>query len=196
MSEDIIKAKWDKIYAQDSAEVWPAAEVLQENRHLLPKSGSALDVACGLGANALLLARQGLSTHAWDISEVAIDKLNSVALQAGLSLQATMRDISIQPPDERSFDVIVVAHFLDRSVMPSLVAALKPGGLIFYQTFTREKVTDSGPSCADFRLKPNEFLIFFQSLRIILLREEGLTGDLQQGFRNKAMVIAQKLPSA
>lgn len=194
MSEDIVKAKWDKIYAQDSAEVWPVAEVLQENRHLLPKSGSALDVACGLGANALLLARQGLSTHAWDISEVAIEKLNSVALQAGLSLKAAVRDIGIQPPAEASFDVIVVAHFLDRSVIPSLIAALKPGGLIFYQTFTRAKVDDSGPSCADFRLKPNEFLIFFQSLRIVLLREEGLIGDLQQGFRNKAMVIAQKLP--
>ncbi len=36
-----------------------------------------------------------------------------------------------------SFDVIVVSHLLDRTLAPALVAALRPGGLLYYQTSVR-----------------------------------------------------------
>jgi 2-polyprenyl-3-methyl-5-hydroxy-6-metoxy-1,4-benzoquinol methylase len=36
------------------------------------KAIAALDLACGLGANALVLAKQGLTTEAWDISAIFI----------------------------------------------------------------------------------------------------------------------------
>src|SRR5882724_1266274 len=52
------------------ADAWP--QVLVENVHLLPTHGRALDVACGLGAGSIFLARHGLKVVAWDISPVAI----------------------------------------------------------------------------------------------------------------------------
>ncbi|HEB99563.1 MAG TPA: SAM-dependent methyltransferase, partial [Thiotrichales bacterium] len=66
-------AKWDARYRESATAV--ATEVLVENRHLLPAVGEALDLACGLGGNALLLARHGLRTTAWDLSPVAIERL-------------------------------------------------------------------------------------------------------------------------
>ena len=54
-----------------ATEARPAA-VLTEFDHLLPAGGDALDVACGLGGNALHLARCGLSTRAWDNATTAM----------------------------------------------------------------------------------------------------------------------------
>ena len=71
------KEKWDRIYQTKDHTNKQAAQILIENQHLLPESGKALDLACGLGANALLLAKHDLETHAWDISKVAITKLDA-----------------------------------------------------------------------------------------------------------------------
>lgn len=66
-----------------------------DNQHLLPALGRALALACGLGGNALLLAAHGLETHAWDISDVAVARLQERARQQGLSLHAEVRDITL-----------------------------------------------------------------------------------------------------
>jgi hypothetical protein len=60
--------------------------VLVEFQHLLPDHGVALDLAAGLGGNALLLAWYGLATHAWDISPVAMERLRGFAAERGLSV--------------------------------------------------------------------------------------------------------------
>ena len=78
MSNKESEAKWDKIYSSrelESDQIKPA-EVLSEHDCLLPKSGDALDFASGLGGNAIFLTEQGLSAHAWDISQQANDKLH------------------------------------------------------------------------------------------------------------------------
>ena len=59
--------KWNLLYNQADVADYSAAKVLTENHYLLPSTGVALDLACGLGANALYLAQQGLAVTAWDI---------------------------------------------------------------------------------------------------------------------------------
>ena len=118
--------------------------MLNENQHLLPEHGCALDLACGLGANALVLARRGLDTYAWDSAEATIARLQK--LTAGLPLHPEVRDVVRHPPEPRRFNVIVASRFLDRSLASHLAAALRPGGLLFYQTFTRARVDASGPA--------------------------------------------------
>lgn len=185
------REKWDARY-REAQEIGQATRVLRENLHLLPRSGRALDLACGLGAHALLLAAQGLETYAWDISEVAVRRLAEQARSMQLAVHVEVRDVVAQPPEPSSFDVIVVIHFLDRDLIPHLIEALRPGGLLFYQTHTVARVDDSGPSNPDYRLRDNELLALLASLRILVYREEGRVGDTQRGFRNEAMLIAQK----
>lgn len=190
MSEEI-RQLWDNRY-RDTIDVQQPAVVLREHLHLLPGTGKALDLACGLGANALLLANQGLETWAWDISPVAVARLAETAHRAGTPIHAEVRDVTSQPPEPDSFDVIVVSHFLERQLAPALRAALRPAGVLFYQTFSHLRIDESGPQNPVFRLEDNELLSLFTGLKVRVYREDGLLGDHQHGFRNEAMLVAQK----
>ncbi|MCU7846752.1 MAG: methyltransferase domain-containing protein [Candidatus Thiodiazotropha sp. (ex Lucinoma kastoroae)] len=190
--QQTISQKWDKRHA-DAEKVPIAAEVLQRNLHLLPERGRALDLACGLGGNALTLARQGLEVSAWDISPVAIERLQQYAAEEGLEyLSAKVRDLERNPPQPNSFDLIVVSYYLDRDLITSLINALLPGGLIFYQTFTQIAVSATGPHNPAFRLDNNELLRLFAALKLRYYREENVLGDVTHGTRDVAMLIAEK----
>ena len=51
-------------------------DALRDNVHLIPQGhGKALDLACGMGGNAIFLAQNSnLDVYAWDMSSVAISK--------------------------------------------------------------------------------------------------------------------------
>ena len=184
--------KWDKKYLSNPSQEAQPARVLRENQYLLPKQGRALDLACGRGANALLLAQHGLETHSWDISEVVIAQLKKKQTDLNLMLHPLQRDVVDSPPESDSFDVIVVSRFLERKIIPELISALRSNGLIFYQTFIQNKVSSAGPKNLDYLLASNELLNLFSSLNIVFYREEGTIGNIEHGFRNEAMLIAQK----
>jgi len=185
-----MREKWDRIYQQSQAEEPAPAEVLSENAHLLPAAGTALDLACGLGGNALFLARRGLSVTAWDISPVAIEGLSARA--ADLPLSAQVRDVEAEPFPVAVFDVAVVSRFLCRRLARPIMDSLKPGGLLFYQTFTQAKLNPQGPSNPDFLLAENELLALFGELRVLAYREDGQTGDLSLGRRDEAYLVGRK----
>lgn len=192
MDSSDTQKKWDAIYQKADEGEYAAVRVLQENRHLLPASGCALELACGMAANAIFLAQQGLATTAWDISEVVIERLKTSPAIEGLEMTFEARDIVQQPPPAASFDVIVVSYFLDRTLIPHIKRALKPAGLIFYQTFTQTYVNEGGPRSRDFRLADNELLQLFDDYQILVYREEGRVGETAQGYRNEALMVAQK----
>ena len=185
-----IEAKWDGIYEKNGFSL--PADVLVENSFLLPKKGCALDLASGLGANALLLAEKGLAVHAWDISSVALNRLKKNA--ALKNLKVSVKQVLIQPKvlPKNTFDVIVLSRFLDRSLCNGIMESLKSGGLLFYQTYVREKVASDGPRNPDFLLARNELLQLFQPLKLVVYRENSLIGCLQYGERNEALFIGQK----
>jgi tellurite methyltransferase len=187
-----LRAKWDTRYRDLNVDRARPARVLSDNVHLLPTTGCALDVASGPGGNAVLLARLGFNVTAYDFSCVAIDKLNAYARYHALPLCAQCRDVEKDPPAPKSFDVVVIAYFLDRQLTETLIAALRPGGLLFYQTFIRDYVNAVRPGSPAFRLKTNELLILFSPLKILFYREEGSVGDTPCGFRNEALLVGQK----
>ncbi|MBM3224492.1 MAG: class I SAM-dependent methyltransferase [Candidatus Tectomicrobia bacterium] len=184
--------KWNARY-HESTSTPQAALVLREYTHLLPSTGCALDLACGLGGNALLLAAHGLVTYAWDIAEVAISRLQAAAQQHHVSIQTEVRDVATAPPPPDSFEVIVVSRFLERAIAPALIQALRPGGLLFYQTFTRVSVGEvRGPRNPEYLLAPQELLTLFRPLALVIYREEGQLGDHARGVRNEALFVGQK----
>lgn len=186
-----LRETWDARY-RESGRVPDPARVLTENLHLLPRQGRALDLACGLGANALLLAERGMLVSAWDLSAVAVERLRAEATRRGLAMDAQARDVLARPPEAACFDVIVVSHFLDRTLALAIAAALRPLGLLFYQTFIREAVTDTGPANPAYRLGDNELLRLFPGLTVRFYREEGHTGDVTAGTRDIAQLVAQR----
>lgn len=186
-----LQAKWDDIYDQQSHQA-AAAEVLVENRFLLPERGRALDLACGLGGNALLMAEAGLIVDAWDISPVALQSLQEQAGIRNLCVETRQCNISPELLPTELYDVIVISRFLDRTLCNAIMAALKTGGLLFYQTFTGSKLAKQGPSNPDYLLARNELLRLFAPLTLIFYQENARIGDLQYGDRNEARFIGQK----
>jgi 2-polyprenyl-3-methyl-5-hydroxy-6-metoxy-1,4-benzoquinol methylase len=185
------RQKWNARY-QDIAGVPLPAQVLGENRHLLPTAGRALDLACGLGGNALLLAEHGLDTWAWDIADVAIQRLQQTAQQRGLAIRAEVRDVVALPPPPESFDVLVVSRFLERELAPTLLQALRPHGLLFYQTLTHYAAQAGRPRNPAYLLAPQELLRLFRPLHLLVYREDGQVGDKTRGLRQEAMLVGQK----
>jgi tellurite methyltransferase len=184
--------KWDAIYRDAEGVPGQVSRVVSENLHLLPRRGEALEIASGLGGNAVALAQRGLQTLAWDISGVAMDRLAAYAASRKLPLRCEARDVVANPPPPQSFDVVVAAHFLDRALIPHIIRSLRPSGLILYQSFTQTRVSDRGPSKPEFRFADNELLRLFAGFMVLAYREEGRVGDLDSGFRDEAMIVAQK----
>jgi len=182
--------QWNTRYATADVAGAEPAEVLAWHSHLLPRRGQAVDLACGLAGNGIFLARRGMQVEAWDFSERAVTAVNAFAASHGLPLSAHVRDVVEQPPALDSFDVVVVSRFLHRPLCAALVAALRPGGLLFYQTFTRRKVTGRGPSNPDFLLADGELLELFRDLQPVIYREERDIGDPASGLRDQAMLVA------
>jgi len=152
------KEKWNRIYSKvDRTQPPEPSYVLSSYHYLLPQSGRAVDIACGLGGNTIYLANVGLHTTAIDISDVAIEIV--------ANYQHPLIETSVEAITEAGLlskqpcDVIVVSRYLDRDICSAIVESLKPGGLIFYQTFVAEKCDQtSGPGNPDYLLKSNELL--------------------------------------
>ena len=169
MAEDEKRVRWEACYAQAEAVEPEPLPFMTAHGDWMPASGRALDLACGRGGNALFLARRGLDTWAWDYAESAVAGLRQRA--DGLPLQVECRDVTARPPEPESFDVTVVAHFLHRPLFPALAAALRPGGLLFYETWAGA-YAGRGPQNPEYRLKLGELAGAFPRLILLELQED------------------------
>ena len=183
--------KWNNCYQDADVTTATAATILQQNRHLLsPSTGQGLDLACGRAGNAQLLAQHGFKVDAFDLSSNVINALKENANKA-ITPKVWNSETDLLLVDY--YDVIVVSYFLQRDLFPNIINALKVRGLLFYQTWSQQCVDDSGPSNLEFRLQQGELLTLCSELRVVLYREEGRLGDIHQGHRNEAWLIAQKI---
>ena len=154
---------------------------LTGNQHLLPAaSGDALDLACGSGRHAIWLAEHGFRTVAVDRDAAAINALNQEAASRGLLVRTQVVDLengqSFLEPD--SFDLIVVVHYLHRPLFPSLVSALRPGGVLVYETFTRAQAARGKPTNPAFLLESGELADLVRPLTILVSREGDFEGRM------------------
>lgn len=183
---------WDQHYLTREVSEQTPADVLVQHQHLLPATGKLLDYACGLGANACWLAHKGYQVTAWDASSIAINKIKQYADNYSLKINAEVRDLEHEPPVGEQFDAVVVSFFLHRPSLQNLKQILKPGGLLFYQTFCGENKNGRGPSNPDFRLHQGELLEVFSDMQLLFYREDSDVGDMQQGLRDQTLFIAAK----
>lgn len=153
--------------------------------------GRALDVACGLGRNAIHLAANGYAVDAMDISGVALAKARERAEAAGVAVNWI--EVDLEQPDiaRGAYAVVVVARFLDRPLIPRLIDALRPGGHIVYDHHYIAPVDVDGPKSNRFRARPNELLERFRALRV-LSYEEGIVADPDGSRMALARLVACK----
>lgn len=100
---------------------------------LIPSGGRVLDLACGGGRHAVYLAELGHEV-------VAVDRDLSLVNVLRDTPRITWRQADLEAgawpfPDE-AFRGIVVTNYLHRPLFAPLLAALQPGGLLIYETFS------------------------------------------------------------
>lgn len=118
--------------------------------------GTVLDVACGSGRHARYFQARNLEV-------VAIDR-EPQDIPGARFIRADLEDGSPWPlPDER-FEGVVVTNYLNRRLFPVLAQALKPGGVLIYETFMLGNERFGRPSNPAFLLRPGELREAFRDL--------------------------------
>ncbi|WP_166390801.1 SAM-dependent methyltransferase [Nocardioides ochotonae] len=127
---------WDERYAA-SQRIWsgqPNARLVEHAADLAP--GTALDVGCGEGADAVWLARRGWHVTGVDVSGVALERAAQHAAEEGVAERCTWRRVDLLAGDEVPAADLVTVHFLHLPeqhfvrVYAALAAAVRPGGTL------------------------------------------------------------------
>lgn len=185
---------WNEKHSQVQVGGWVPRPWLVDHHALLEElaPGRALDVACGRGREALYLAEANFDVDAVDVSDVVVDAVQQAADERSLSVRAARVDLLTAPePFPRApYDVIVGFYFLQRSLLGPIAEALAPGGLLFYETFTRDHVEVLGRDMGKgFLLDHNELLHSFPGLRVLDYRETVIG---EERSRAVASIVARK----
>lgn len=126
----------------------------------LIQTGEVLDLACGGGRHARFLAECGHRVLAVDRDVAALSRA------AGDGITTVQCDLeSEQAPDapgwpfrKDRFQGIVVANYLHRPLVDTLLDSLAPGGILIYETFAAGNERFGKPSNPDFLLQRRELL--------------------------------------
>ena len=135
---DTLQEFWDARYAEKEC-VWsgePNAVLVEETSELEP--GTALDLGCGEGGDAIWLARRGWRVTAVDVSGVALERAARHAADAGVAdrIRWERRDLAESFP-EGAYDLVSAAFLHSphedmprERILRSAAAAVAPGGVL------------------------------------------------------------------
>ncbi|EME68374.1 SAM-dependent methyltransferase [Paramagnetospirillum caucaseum] len=128
---------------------------------LVPAGGSVLDLACGGGRHARLFLDRGHTVTAVDRD------VTQARLAEGAELiAADLEDGSPWPLAGCGFDAVVVTNYLWRPLFPTILAALKPGGVLLYETFAAGNEVFGRPANPDHLLRRGELLDLARGLTV------------------------------
>ena len=121
----------------------------------VPAGGRVLDLACGRGRHARLLAARGHPVEAVDRDPAVLSWLSGVA---NVTARCADMETGAWPYEGQRFAGIVVVNYLWRPLFPRLLAALAAEAVLIYETFTEGNERYGRPSNPDFLLRPGELL--------------------------------------
>jgi len=125
---------------------------------LVPQ-GEVLDLACGTGRHARLLAALGHPVLAVDRDAAALEK----AAGRGIATLQIDLENGDAPQAKWSFEAgrfagVVVTNYLHRPLFPQLFESIAAGGMLIYETFARGNERFGKPSNPAFLLAQGELL--------------------------------------
>jgi SAM-dependent methyltransferase len=182
------RLRWDARYAGPGLLMGEALKpLIHELEPVLPRTGRALDIACGEGQLALWLAERGLEVTAVDISPVGLEKLRSRAAELGLAARIHVVEADLDeglplPPGE--LDLVTCVDFYAPPVLRAARERLAPGGLMLVQVLLEVPAGREAHRAAR-----GEALEFAAGLRPVFFREGIVHG------RALAQLLAQREPA-
>jgi SAM-dependent methyltransferase len=135
-----------------------------------PAGATVVDVACGHGRHARVLAAAGHRVTGVDRDAAALAALAAAAPD----VETVVHDLEGVgwPFGARTFDVVVVTNYLHRALFASLLGAVAPGGWYVHETFAAGNERFGRPSSPDFLLRPGELLdVVRGTLRVLAFED-------------------------
>lgn len=170
-------------------------ELLKKYVHLFTKQappGPILDLASGSCHNGIFLAQKGLKVICCDISAEALESAKKAAQGQGLDIDFWQVDLErkgINPLPEDFFAGIVVFRYLQRPLIPCIKKALKPNGIMMYETFTIEQPQFGKPHNPDYLLEPEELISWFRNWKVY----HHFEGIIRNPSRAVEQIVCQRL---
>ena len=154
----------------------------------IPRGNRVLDLACGSGRHARLLASLAYSVLAVDRQIESLKILEqSLSEDEAAFVQVKELDLEgdIWPLNAiGEFSGVIVTNYLYRPYMDELLKLLAPGGILIYETFSIGNEVFGKPSNPNFLLKPGELLAFALNQGLNVLAYE----DIYEEAPKPAMV--------
>ncbi len=181
--------RWDRKYSSQTHgyDLTPDP-LLTKHAHLFKPGKCVVDLASGLGRNALYIAKLGCRTIAVDCSLVALQHCRVLALEANLTLQLIVADLNEFRFPPRSVDAMICVNYLNRDLASNIVSALKPDGLVFMTTFNRNYSSVNPSFNPDYMLDSGELSALFDGLEIIFLDDQCATAE-----NTKSSIVACRI---
>jgi len=133
--------------------------------------GPVLDLACGRGRHCIAAAEAGAHAIGVDRDSAVLAELRAAAHERGLRIDTVRADLEAPyeiPLMSESCGAILVFRFLFRAIAPGIEEALRPGGLLLYETFTaRQRELATGPRNPAFLLADGELPELFPGLEVL-----------------------------
>jgi len=173
------RVKWEAKYQQgERLHDGSPSGLLRRWLPRLPR-GRALEVATGLGRNALFLAKAGYQVDAIDIAPTGLQEAARRARRRGLRVRWIEADLDTYRLPRARYAVVVNTFFLKRRLLTALKAAVRPGGVILVESHMVSPTPDSGPRRRAHRLKPGELERRFRGWEVLDVEE----GPVKEGGR-------------
>lgn len=152
------------------AAVSDASAWVRRHSPLIRPGGAVLDLACGRGRHARWLAAQGCAVLGVDRDTEALADLAGVP-----RVQTLCADLEGEqwPLAGQDFDAVVVTNYLFRPRRDALLACVKEGGVLIYETFMLGNERFGRPSNPDFLLRPGELLEWVSGAFTVVAFEQG-----------------------
>lgn len=195
---------WDERFKSEEYVYGKSPNVFLEAMHSnLVAGGETLTIAEGEGRNAVFLAEKGMRVTAWDYAPSGIEKMNALATERGVTLQAELVDLNTASWEKERWDQVVniFGHFpatLREKTLFAVKEAVKPKGLFISEVYSVHQLAyqSGGPKELDMLYRPEEFLEIFAGWRIIhffMGEVERREGKLHQGLSHVIQFIGQKV---
>ena len=135
-----------------------------------------LDLACGHGRNGLYLVENDIKVNFADVNDESLEQveqsLSKIGKSKGKQKLAQCWQVDFEQANStslkgKSFSAIMVFRYLHRPLFEQIKTAIKPGGMIIYETFTEQQAQFGRPKNPDFLLKPKELIELFADWQIL-----------------------------